>query len=114
MTIHIRTNWHRREVVEAWQLNAKEREEFDYVNWAAIEAGSDSRSFVRYRGDLIDLNDMERGLGGTPNEMPFGLEEWSNFKTDSMNSGTCVKYVFDEFDSSEYDVVVGSFYYTSD
>ena len=60
MALKFRTNWHRRPIIDAWELTPAERLEFDYLDWPAIERGEDSASFVRYRGDLHDLGDVMR------------------------------------------------------
>jgi len=53
--MEIRTNHNRREIIDASQLTAKEREAYDYIDWRAIDEGRDSASFVRYKGQLYDL-----------------------------------------------------------
>ena len=40
--IVIRTNNVPRDLVDAWELSPKERAEFDYIDWQAIEDGRDS------------------------------------------------------------------------
>jgi hypothetical protein len=44
MTLTVTTNNHHRPVVDAWELTPSERAQFDYLDWAAIEEGSDSAS----------------------------------------------------------------------
>jgi hypothetical protein len=105
MAVTITTNNRRREILDGYQLTAKEREEFDYVDWAAIEEGSDSRSFVRYRGDVLDLNDMD---GITP-EGSLREAGWDTYTSDSFSSGLVFRYV--KADYGSYDVVVGSYYF---
>lgn len=97
--LEIRTNHHPRPVVDAWELTPKERAEFDYLDWAAIEKGEDSASFVRYRGELYDLSDFEwtGGLGA-----PDAFKAWDGYRSDSFFSGLVIRYT-DE--SCEYLVV---------
>jgi hypothetical protein len=97
-TIKVITNNVPRDVVNAWELTPAERAEFDHLDWAAIEAGHDSRSFVRYRGELHDLNDFE---GRAPESIPG---RWDSFKSDSFFSGMVIRYCND-FES----VVVGTY-----
>lgn len=85
------TNWHRRPVIEAWELTASERAEFDYLDWPAIEDGRDSASFVRYRGELHDLGDVMCAEGAI---LAAG---WHGFNSDSFFSGTAYRYVTDDY-----------------
>ena len=43
------------DVVYDCELTPDERKQFDYLDWDAIDAGTDSASFVRHRGELYDL-----------------------------------------------------------
>jgi len=89
------SNYHVRDVVDASQLPPEAREEFDYLDWDAFERGEDSRSFVRYRGNWIDLGDVERA----PHDIArLGFD---GFNPDSYFSGVAFRY-FDE-DGHEYD-----------
>jgi hypothetical protein len=87
--IRIVTNNVPRDIVEAYELNASERAEFDYLNWAAIEADEDSASFFRYRGDLYDLGNFMRVSDSA------AMAGWDGYASDSYFSGTLVKYVED-------------------
>lgn len=49
-----------REVIDGSSLSEEERKEFGYHDWNKIDEGTDSASFVRYKGDLYDLGDFER------------------------------------------------------
>lgn len=90
-----------RDIIEAHELSAKEREAFDYIDWAAIERGEGSASFFRYKGRLYDLGDIPatRGIYGSPEFAKLG---WDGVASDSFFSGIVVKYV-DNFER----VVVG-------
>jgi len=48
------------DVVYDCELTDAEREQFDYLNWPAIDRGEDSASFVRHRGELYDLGSFMR------------------------------------------------------
>lgn len=82
------TNHHHRDVIDAWSLTPKEREEFDYLDWPAIAAGEDSASFFRYRGDLHDLGEFMRW-----DTRPDELKQWDGYRSDSFFSALVVRYV---------------------
>ena len=65
MTLKVITNNQPRPVVEAYELTEAERAEFDYLDWAKIEAGEDSASFVRYKGQVLDLGEFSADYGIT-------------------------------------------------
>lgn len=88
-----------RDVVEAWELSEVERKEFDYLDWEALEQGSDSASFFRYRGTVYDLGEFERVSGDT-----FGYV-FDGFQSDTFFSGTVIRYV----ENCER-VIVGRYY----
>lgn len=97
-TIRVITSNVPRPVVDGWQLTPAERAEFDYVDWAAVEAGNESASFVRYRGQLLDLGD------GFEMRIPAGTPgKWDGFCSDSFFSGVVIRYS----EGFEY-VVVGT------
>lgn len=100
MALTITTNNVPRDIVDAWQLNDKEQAEFDYLDWPAIKDGNASASFFRYRGQLYDLAEFSTtGYGG-----PDQLSAWDGYASDSVFSGTVVRYV-DEFER----VIVGTY-----
>ncbi len=45
-----------RDIINAFELSERERAEFDYLDWPAMERGELSASFFRYRGILYDLS----------------------------------------------------------
>lgn len=95
-----------RDILDAWELTADERAQFDYHDWAAIERGEDSASFFRYKGDLYDLGEFTR-LDGPfllPNRTR-AFATWDGYQSDTFFSGTLVRYC-DDFER----VVVGRFY----
>lgn len=92
----VTTNNHHRPVLQAWELTDAERAEFDYLDWAAIEAGNDSASFFRYRGQVYDLGDFVESP-------PLEVNGWDAFQSDSFFSGIVIRYCQGDEDS----VVVG-------
>ena len=100
-TVKIRTNNVPRDVIDACELTPAERTEFDYLNWPAIDAGRDSASFFRYRGQVYDLGEFMRADVG--HGSPFA--RWDGYTNDSFFSGTLVRFV----ENGER-VIVASFY----
>jgi hypothetical protein len=100
MGITVITNNVPRNVIRADELTAKEREEFDYLDWQKIDAGEDGRDFIRYKGQIYDLNDTEA--------IPMNLEfrGWDLIVTETFFSGKLFKYV-GEFGE---DVICGRYY----
>ena len=92
MSITVRTNNVPRDVIDAWELTADERAEFDYLDWPAIERGEDSASFFRYKGELHDLGEFM--VWDNPASPTRG--NWDGFRSDSFFSGLVVRYVDDE------------------
>jgi hypothetical protein len=96
--VKITTNNVPRDVIDAWQLTAKEREEFDYLNWRAIDEGCDSASFVRYKGDLHDLGEFSGDWGIMKGSgLPDSLAGWHAYRSDSVSTATVIRYVDDDF-----------------
>ena len=89
-TLKIITDNVPRITIDAWDLTAKEREEFDYLDWDAIEKGNDSRTFFRYRGVTYDLGEFEFVNKG---EYDSGIRGWDGIQTDSYFSGIVIRYV---------------------
>lgn len=82
----IRTNNVPRTLVDAFCLTDAERAEFDYLDWPAIDAGRDSATFFRFKGQTYDLGEFMRD--GAP-------EGWDGVKADSYFSGMVVRIVDD-------------------
>lgn len=95
VAMKITTNSVPRDLIDAWQLTAAERAEFDYLDWDAIEAGRDSATFFRYRGELYDLGEFMRGYGITHGSRPH-LTSWDGYASDSAFSATVVRLVGDD------------------
>lgn len=97
----IRTNNVPRDILNDHELSDKEREEFDYHDWDKIDAGEDSASFFRYKGQVYDLGSFSL-TDPAGNLRRMG---WTGYSGDSYFSGTLVRYV----DDNER-VVVGRYY----
>ena len=82
----ITTNNVPRDILDSAELTPAEREEFDYLNWPALDEGTDSASFFRYKGQAYDLAEFTR-LEATP--------EWHGGKADSFFSGIVIRLVED-------------------
>lgn len=82
--IKIITNNVPRDLIDGFELTAKEREEFDFVNWDAVQEGSDSATFFRYRGSLRYLESEGR---------PEFAPGWDGYLSDSFFSGIVFRYV---------------------
>ncbi len=110
MSTTITTNYHHRTILGGWDLTPAERAEFEYVNWSAVERGEDSVSFLRYRGQVYDLNDTEPGPDRSG--MPGELKDWGAYVSDTFFSGIVFRWVQDPDDYGEWYVIAGR-YYTS-
>lgn len=98
MTFTIRTNNVPRFTIDAYELTPKEREDFDYLDWPAIEAGNDSRTFFRFKGHLYDLGEATR-CGHA-----FGMPEWDGYYGETAWSGVLVRLCDDDR------IVVGQYF----
>lgn len=77
------TSRERSDLVSDYELTPDERNQFDYLDWAAIDAGTDSATFFRRNGELYDLgNFMLTQQGGDLRR--FG---YHGFAADSAFSG---------------------------
>jgi hypothetical protein len=99
--MNIITNNVPRDIVDAYELTLDERKEFDYLDWDAIDNGTDSASFVRYKGDLIDLGEFSSTTLVTV--QPFA--DWDGYTSDSFFSGTVIRYT-----SDHESVIMGRYY----
>ena len=99
--LRVITNHVPRDVIEAHELSPAERAQFDYINWDKIEAGEDSASFIRYKGDLMDLHEFER-FSVLP-DGPWAGQNWDGVQPDTFFSGTLIRYVDER-------VIVGRYY----
>lgn len=95
MAIRVITNNVPRYIIEDYELSPEERSGFDYLDWPAIDEGRDSASFVRYKGQLYDLNTFMRGFG-IIEELPDHLARWDGYHAESFFSAVVVRLVDDE------------------
>lgn len=100
-SLTIITNNVPRDVLEGYELTPAERDEFDYIDWSAVERGEDSCSFFRYKGDLYDLGEFERW----DNPASPTRQGWDGIQPDSFFSGVLVRYC-DNFER----IIVGRYY----
>lgn len=99
--INVKTNNVPRPVIDAYELSAAERQEFDYFDWDAVERGELSPTFFRFKGELYDLGEFM--VWDNPASPTRG--HWDGYRSDSFFSGLVVRYCED------YEwVVVGTFY----
>ncbi len=102
MTLTIKTNNVPRIIIGAWELTDKEKKEFDYLDWEAIESGNNSAYFFRYKGEVYDLSQFMCARNAC------GFAEWDGYFSDSAFSGILVKYC-KEYDN---DMLVVATYYS--
>jgi hypothetical protein len=86
-----------RDLIDGSFLTPAERERFGYLDWEAIDDGSDSATFFRYRGILYSLDEFMRG----------GADGWDASLADSFFSGIVIRLVEDGYDTH---VVVGKWF----
>jgi hypothetical protein len=89
--VRVITNNVPRDIIDAWELTAEERADFDYLDWPAIEDGRDSASFLRYRGELYDFGEFM----AWDNPASPTWQGWDGYRSDSYFSGIVVRYVDD-------------------
>lgn len=95
-------------IIDASELSEKEREDFDYLDWPALMAGSDSASFFRYRGELYDLGEFQHITTRDNETLQDAFKGWDGYKADSFFSGMLVKYVVEV--TNDYEgVIVGTY-----
>jgi hypothetical protein len=98
MAVAITTNHAPRDVLNPWDLTAAERIDFDYLDWAKLEAGEDSASFFRYQGDTYDLGEftsIQHPYFGMP-DSALAAAGWHGIQTDSAFSAILVRYCDDQ------------------
>lgn len=109
MSLTIRTNHHRREILDPHDLTPAEREEFDYLDWAALDRGEASAQFFRFGGQVHDLGEFTTDYGLTRGGgLPSPFEGWDAYRSDSAFSGMVVRLV--KADYGDHDIVVGRVY----
>jgi len=85
----ITTNHHARPTIDGYLLPAAARARFDYLDWPAIEAGEESATFLRYRGEFYDLSEFQRVEPGGD----LAAAGWEGVAADSAFSGVLVRLV---------------------
>lgn len=101
--MEIITNNVPRDVVDAWELPAEVRKDFDYLQWDKLESGEHSASFIKYRGEWYDLGDFMTTHSPGVNDV---LGRWDGYISDSFFSGIVVRYA----DSQCETVVMGRYF----
>lgn len=87
--LRITTNGHPRPILYGWELTEKEREDFDYLSPDEL----DEHDFVRYKGEVYDLDEFER----IPvHEGKPVFPGWSGYRSDSFFSGVLIRYPEDD------------------
>lgn len=87
MSVTVRTNNVPRDLIYAYELTASEREQFDYLDWQAIDDGRDGATFFRYKGEVYDVGQFMRF------DNPTSL--WEGHCADSYFSATVIRFVED-------------------
>src|SRR5262245_17057743 len=87
-TITVLTDDTELDVIDGYELSDTERAEFDYVDWAGVDGGTDSAEFVRYREELYDLGEFE--WLSMPS-MPRVFVGWDAYRPDSFFSGLLLR-----------------------
>lgn len=104
--MRIKTNHVPRPVLDASELSIAERAEFDYLDWSALEDGSDSASFIRFKGEVYDLGEfMVWDNPSSPTR-----HGWDGYRSDSYFSGLVVRYLFDDDHGYGEMVIVGTYF----
>jgi hypothetical protein len=80
--ITIKTNKIPRKIIHWYELTDKERKDFNYLD---TEQKQDEAEFMRYRGQVYNLHNMERGYGTS--EIPAQFAPWDDYLSDSAFGG---------------------------
>lgn len=83
----IRTNHVPRVTIDAFDLTLKERLEFDYIDWDGIDKGETLARFVRFKGQLYDLEQFVRC------NHACGMADWDGYSADTAWSGVLVCFI---------------------
>lgn len=83
---NIKTDNKYRLIYDGYSLTEKERAEFDYIDWEAVDTGKEEPEFVKYKGQLYDLSEFTRVSDGSP------LKGWDGIKSEHPFSSLVVRY----------------------
>ena len=97
----IKTNNASRDVLRWYDLTARERAEFDYIDTEEQQAES---SFVRYKDEVYDLGEFQAIQ--TREHWPEEMRKWHGYRNDSYFSGIVIRYASNDCES----VIMGTFY----
>jgi hypothetical protein len=91
------------EIIDACMLTEQEREQFDYLDWAAIDDGLDSASFFRHYGEAHDLGEFSRiwGMNREGDTRPEWMGDWDGHRADSYFSALVVRFVDEDGQRAE-------------
>ena len=103
----IKTNHQFRPVLRWYELNEKEKAEFDYLETANAQEWAE---FVRYKCSVYHLQDTmainPRFCLPASSALPLGFQNWDAYINDSFFSGVLFKY------SADCEYVKCGFYYS--
>jgi|SRR5581483_7493134 len=91
--VTVKTNNIPRDIINGYELNAKEREQFSYIDESETHSW-DEAEFFRYRGQLYDLGEFSADYGITRGAgLPEHLSKWDGYMSESAFSAIVVRYV---------------------
>jgi hypothetical protein len=93
-TLTIRTNNQPRHLIYGYELTAKEKLEFDYIDAEEI----DTHEFFRFKGIVYDPSEF------MDCSHAFGIDAWHGYYSDSFFSGVLIKYTGNDA------VIVGQYF----
>jgi hypothetical protein len=83
----ITTNNVPRPFIPANWIEDKERKEFDYLDWDAIDEGKESYDFFRYKGQLYNVDELQVWSHD---------DNWDRYFAWTYFSGIVIKFVRDD------------------
>jgi hypothetical protein len=106
--LRITTNNIPRDVLDGYDLTETERAEIDYRDWSVPDDddgnGGDGwdTSYVRYKGTLYDLDDLDSKAGGS-------VAGWDGYKGHSFSFGVVFRYPRDGREIDSQRVICGTY-----
>lgn len=85
----IRTNRVPRDILQWWDLSAKEQSEF--VDYLDTDEKQFEAQFVRYKNWIYDLGEFS--ACSRASQMPVEFLRWHGYASDSYFSGILIRYV---------------------